>query len=108
MRHSLTLLVILLLAGIILPFLIWGEAFESMLSLEGARAWMENYGSWAWLAGVALLVADIVLPIPGTVVMSALGWKYGWLLGGCIAAAGSMLSGAAAYFLCRRLGHGAA
>ena len=108
MRHSLTLLVILLLAGIILPFLIWGEAFDATLSPEGARAWMETYGDWAWLAGIVLLVADIVLPIPGTVVMSALGWKYGWLLGGCIAAAGSTLSGASAFFLCRGFGRGAA
>lgn len=108
MRHSLTLLVSLLLAGIILPFLIWGQEFEAALSLEGVRAWLETYGAWAWLAGIMLLVADIVLPIPGTVVMSALGWKYGWLLGGCIAATGSILSGATAFFLCRWCGRSAA
>lgn len=102
------LLIVLLLAGIILPFMIWGEHFDAALSLDGARAWMERYGQWAWLAGVLLLCADIVLPIPSTVVMSALGLMYGWWLGGLIAAGGSMLSGVVAYSACRALGHRAA
>jgi uncharacterized membrane protein YdjX (TVP38/TMEM64 family) len=40
--------------------------------------------------------------------MSALGWMYGWWLGGLICAAGSMLSGIIAYAACRWLGRGAA
>lgn len=102
------LLILVLLAGIIVPFMIWGDQFDAVLSLEGARAWMERYGRWAWLAGVVLLCADIALPIPSTVVMSALGLIYGWWLGGCIAALGSMLSGLVAYVACRTLGHRAA
>jgi uncharacterized membrane protein YdjX (TVP38/TMEM64 family) len=102
-RH-LMVLILVLLAVIILPFVVWGEHFEAALSLEGARAWMEGFGQWAWLAGVSLLVADIVLPIPGTVVMSAMGWMYGWFWGGCISALGSVLSGGVAYGLCRLLG----
>lgn len=88
--------------------MIWGDHFDAALSLDGARAWMERYGQWAWLAGVLLLCADIVLPIPSTVVMSALGLMYGWWLGGLIAAGGSMLSGMVAYSACRALGHRAA
>ncbi len=102
------LLITLLLIGIIVPFLIWGEHFDATLSLDGARAWMERYGQWAWLAGIALLCADIVLPIPSTVVMSALGLIYGWWLGGLIAAGGSLLSGVIAYAACRWFGHAAA
>ena len=108
MHRSLTLLVLLLLAGILLPFVIWGEAFDAALSLEGSRAWMEGWGDWAWCAGLLLLVGDIVLPIPSTVVMSALGWMYGWFWGGCLAAAGSLLSGLTAYGLCRCFGRGLA
>jgi hypothetical protein len=37
------------------PFLIWGAEFDRVLSLEGARAWMEQYGRWAWLAGMGLV-----------------------------------------------------
>jgi uncharacterized membrane protein YdjX (TVP38/TMEM64 family) len=101
-------LLLLVLTGIIVPFLIWGDHFDAVLSLEGARAWMENYGHWAWIAGMGLLVSDIILPIPSTVVMSALGWMYGWWLGGLIAAGGSFLSGLFAYALCRWLGRSAA
>lgn len=102
-RHLL-LLVAVLLALVIGPFLIWGERFEAALSLEGARAWMEGFGDWAWAAGMGLLLADIVLPVPGTVVMSALGWRYGWFWGGLASAGGSMLAGTVAYALCRQFG----
>lgn len=104
----LALLISLLLVLIIAPFLIWGEQFDSALSLEGARNWMEKFGPWAWAAGMLLLVADIALPIPSTVVMSALGWMYGWFWGGLASAAGSILSGVIAYGACRMLGRPAA
>lgn len=106
--RSLLFLVLVILTGIIVPFMIWGAQFDRTLSLEGARQWMEGYGSWAWAAGIVLLVADIALPVPSTVVMSALGWMYGWWLGGVVSAAGSMLSGIIAYAACRWLGRGAA
>lgn len=107
-NRSLILLILVILAGIIVPFLIWGAQFDAALSLEGAREWLEGYGKWAWLAGIVLLIADIVLPVPSTVVMSALGWMYGWWIGGLICTAGSMLSGSVAYAACRWLGRGAA
>lgn len=103
------LLVFLILASlVILPFLIWGDALTEMFSQQGSIAWMQQYGQWAWLAGISLLIADLFLPIPGTVVMSALGYIYGPLWGGLLASLGSFLSGLLAYFLCRKLGEGAA
>jgi uncharacterized membrane protein YdjX (TVP38/TMEM64 family) len=107
-NRALLVLILVILAGIIVPFMIWGARFDAVFSLEGARAWMESYGDWAWAAGIVLLIADIVLPVPSTVVMSALGWMYGWWIGGLICAAGSMLSGMIAYAACRWIGRGAA
>ena len=52
---SLSLLVLVLLALILVPFLIWGAEFDRVLSLEGVRKWMEQYGRWAWLAGMGLV-----------------------------------------------------
>ena len=95
---------VLLLAFTIIPFVIWGEAMESALSIDGARTWMANFGTGAGLAGMALLVADIALPVPSTVVMSALGLTYGTWVGGLYASAGSILAGLIAYGLCRWLG----
>ncbi len=101
------LLIFGLVALVIAPFLIWGEWFGAT-GFSGVRAWLENQGHWAWAAGVLLLCADIVLPIPGTIVMSVLGFLYGPLLGGFIAGMGSVLSGLLAYTACRFAGRGAA
>lgn len=104
----LAVLIGVLLAVIIIPFLIWGDKFDGTLSLEGTRTWMEQWGTWAWVAGIGLLVADIVLPIPSTVVMSALGLSYGWWWGGVVSALGSITSGVIAYGACRAFGRPAA
>jgi uncharacterized membrane protein YdjX (TVP38/TMEM64 family) len=99
----------LLLALIVLiPFLIWGSGFEQSFSQGGAVAWLTGYGHWASIAGILLLMSDLVLPIPATAVMTALGFIYGPVAGGLIATLGSFLSGALAYLLCRRFGRPAA
>jgi uncharacterized membrane protein YdjX (TVP38/TMEM64 family) len=99
----------LLLALIVLiPFLIWGSGFEQSFSQEGAVAWLTGYGRWASVAGILLLMSDLVLPIPATAVMAALGFVYGPVVGGLIATLGSFLSGALAYLFCRRFGRPAA
>jgi len=105
-RSRFWLLICILLALVIGPFLIWGEWFENFFDLHGAKTWLEGLGSVVWLGGMLLLVADLVLPVPGTVVMSALGLVYGWFLGGLISACGSCLSGLIAYALCWRWGRG--
>lgn len=100
-----TLLVLLALAiALALPFIFWGEHFEERLSGEGAAIWLESYGAYAWATGIGLLIADLVLPIPTTAVMAALGIVYGPLLGGAIASAGSVASGAIGYGIGRYLG----
>lgn len=99
------LLIVALLALIIVPFCLWGETFEAMLDLNGAKAWMESLGAGAWMGGILLLVADLLLPIPSTVVMSALGLVYGWFWGGLASVIGSVLAGLVAYGLCRKFGY---
>ena len=93
---------------VLVPFLIWGGWFEEMFSWEGARDWLEGYGKWAWLAGMVLLVLDLVLPLPNTFVIAGLGYVYGIGVGGIIGALGSFLSGLLAYGLCRGMGREAA
>ena len=92
-----------------IPFFLLGERFETHFSPEGARLWLAEYGkTWGGVAAMGLLVADLVLPVPATGVMSALGYVYGTWLGGLMGAAGSFLSGLVAYELCRAGGQGAA
>lgn len=93
-----------LMALVLIPFAIWGEALTEKFSQEGSIAWLESFGSWAILMGILLLIGDLFLPIPATVVMAALGFIYGPFLGGIISVIGSFLSGALAYGLCRSAG----
>ena len=102
------LIFLVLAVAVLVPFLIWGEGFDATFSEGGARAWLERYGGSAWAAAIVLLVLDLVLPVPATAVMSALGLVYGAVIGGCVGSAGSFLAGATAYGLCRGLGRPAA
>jgi hypothetical protein len=45
------------------------EANDAVLTLR-------TYESWAWAIGIALIWADVVLPVPQTVVIVALGSIY--------------------------------
>ncbi len=107
MKRLLLLFCVLALL-VIVPFLVWGDRFQQSMTLEGTVAKMRAAGDWAWLVGIALLVIDLFLPIFGTVVMSALGLIYGWVLGGIIASVGSIAAGLLAYGLSYRLGRRAA
>jgi uncharacterized membrane protein YdjX (TVP38/TMEM64 family) len=93
---------------LLVPFFVWGEHFEQWFNREAAIDWFERFGGWAWLPGILLLCMDLVLPIPGTAVMAALGYVYGPFLGGVVSAIGSVLSGLLAYGLCRCVGKRAA
>lgn len=59
---------------------------------------------YAWAIAIGLLISDLILPIPATGVMAALGSVYGVLVGAIIGAAGSAASAAVAYWLARSLG----
>ena len=99
------LLAFLLLAALVLvPFAIWGEGLTAVFSTEGTIERLQGYGNWAWLFGIGLLIADLLLPLPNSLIMSAFGYLYGWWWGGLLAVAGSFLAGALGYELCRRIG----
>jgi uncharacterized membrane protein YdjX (TVP38/TMEM64 family) len=94
-------------AGLCLgAWMLWGAALERALTGESGQALVK--GPAAGFVGVALLWADLLLPIPSTVVMSALGWKYGAGIGGLLASLGSVLAGLTGYGLCRMIGETAA
>ena len=78
------------------------EANDAVLTLRA-------YESWAWAIGIALIWADLVLPIPQTAVIAALGIIYGTLLGGVVGSFGLITGGLLGYSLmltsARRLAH---
>ncbi len=98
-------LVFLALAGVVIGgWAIWGGDWEERFTLSGTVAALEGAGPWAWAAGIGLLVADLLLPVPGTVVMSGLGYVYGTWLGGLVAFAGGVAAGLAGYGVGRLFG----
>lgn len=89
---------------IALPFFFFGDRLEAVLHQDRLVAWFQSYRASAWLIGIALLVSDLVLPIPNTMVMAALGVIYGPFVGGIVSVTGNVLSGLLGYSLCRRFG----
>ena len=104
----LVLLVVLLVGLSALPFAIWGGEIEANLTEKDPAEWMREFGSWAWLVGIALIASDIVLPVPASAIMAVLGIIYGPFVGGLISASGSMIAGLAGYGICRMIGPRAA
>lgn len=93
---------------VLIPFAIWGEGLERLFSGEAIIARLEDYGRWAWAAGIALLMGDLLLPLPATAIMAGLGYVYGVFWGGLIGSGGSFLAGSLGYGICRLVGRGAA
>lgn len=85
-------------------WMIWGGGWDERFTFEGTVWWLRESGPWAWAAGIALLVSDLVLPVPGTVVISALGYLYGVMLGGMVASVGLILAGLSGYGIGRLCG----
>jgi uncharacterized membrane protein YdjX (TVP38/TMEM64 family) len=70
------------------------EANDAVLTLR-------QYEGWAWAVGLALIWADLVLPVPQTAVIAALGVIYGTVLGGLLGTLGLITSGLLGYGLMR-------
>jgi uncharacterized membrane protein YdjX (TVP38/TMEM64 family) len=62
---------------------------------------LRKYDAWAWAVGIALIWADLLLPVPQTVVIAALGIIYGALLGGLLGSVGLITGGLLGYILMR-------
>jgi uncharacterized membrane protein YdjX (TVP38/TMEM64 family) len=89
---------------VLLSFFIWGDSLMEMFSERGSIDFLKGYGGWAWLVAILLLTADLLLPLPATLVIAALGYLYGPVVGGLVGAAGSFTSGMVGYWACRMLG----
>lgn len=60
---------------------------------------LQKYDAWAWAVGIALIWADLVLPVPQTVVIAALGIIYGTVLGGLLGSVALITGGLLGYVL---------
>ena len=92
---------------LVLSYELLGSRFEVMLNQEQCARWFARIKPYGWLIGIGLLVLDILLPVPATGVMAALGKIYG-IIGGTLAgAAGTGIAGLVGYGMARLAGkHG--
>lgn len=88
----------------LIPVLLFDDEVDAYFAGEEGLRRLQQFGGWAWLAGIGLIVADLVLPVPSTAVIAGLGMLYGPWLGGLIGGVGSMLAGLTAYAGGRWLG----
>ena len=89
---------LLLTLMVVIPFLLWGERLEALLNIDSAQRELGD-GAHAGLTGIALLVADLFLPIPTTSILAGLGIIYGPVLGTVYGLAGVMLAASTGYAL---------
>ncbi len=89
-------------------FYFFGDQTERVFSRERCVTWFADQKDIAWIFGILLLVSDILLPIPATGIMAALGSVYGLMVGTLIGFAGSVLAGITGYGTARFLGKKAA
>jgi len=98
------ILLVVLIGFVVVPFLIWGDTLTALFSPDSTGSLFAAGGEYMWLFAIALLVADIFIPIPTTSIIAALGIVYGPILGGGIAVGGTVLAASAGYAIGRLLG----
>ena len=76
------------LFGIFLALFLLVEAFDITL-LKAPSFWLEHAGVLAGFAGVCLLVSDVALPVPSSLVMVAHGALFGVAIGTFLSLVGS-------------------
>lgn len=75
------------------------------LTPSGTEAWLTSLSFWGAVAAVAgLLAADIILPVPGSIVLSAAGIVLGWPAAAAAGSAGLVLGSVIGYVACRKYG----
>jgi len=91
------------LFGIFLALFLLVEALNITL-LKEPSFWLEHAGVLAGLAGVCLLVADVALPVPSSLVMIAHGALFGVAIGTLLSLVGSTGAALAGFAVGRRSG----
>src|SRR5262245_5584682 len=90
---------VLIVIGVLALALASGATIPTPQDANDAMLSLRKYGSWAWALGIALIWADLVLPVPQTAVIAALGIIYGTLLGGLLGSLGLVTGGLLGYVM---------
>ena len=97
------LVALLMLTG---PLLSCAAALPALDEVNDVVVRLREYRAWAWAAGILGIWADLVLPVPQTALIAALGICYGTLGGGVVGSLGIVTGGWLGWALARRFGRG--
>src|SRR5262245_11305 len=97
------LVALLMLAG---PLLSCAAALPALDEVNDVVVRLREYRAWAWAAGIVGIWADLVLPVPQTALIAALGICYGMLGGGVVGSLGIVTGGWLGWALAHRFGRG--
>lgn len=96
-------LVVLAMMAVLLALFAVVRAADIDVLVDPRQA-LDGLGALAALAAVGLLVADVALPVPSSLVMVWLGATYGWAAGAVLSLAGCVGATAVAFWIGRRGG----
>jgi len=89
------------LALVALPLASCAGRLPSVDEANAAVLVLRGWGSWAWAAGLVLIWADLLLPVPQTTIISAFGMIYGFVAGAVLGTVGLVTGGLLGYALVR-------
>lgn len=95
---------LVLAALFLLEFHLFGQDFELLFSQQRCIEWFNRIRPYGWAIGIGLLMGDLVLPVPATGIMAALGNVYGVMAGTLFGVIGSAGAGFIGYGVARFLG----
>lgn len=106
MKLTIKLLFVIVALGLVfvIEFALAGDYFEFFFNQQRCAAWFAGIKPLAWAIGIILLVSDILLPIPASGVIAALGSVYGIWWGALIGSVGVIGGAYAGYFVARYAG----
>lgn len=102
---------VILAAGIAAAVIATKILVENVFGIEMAplvAGWIEEPGTGTALIIVALLLFDLFVPVPSSLVMVSSGALFGTVIGASLSFAGSLGCSIAGFELARRVGRGAA
>jgi uncharacterized membrane protein YdjX (TVP38/TMEM64 family) len=98
---KLLLLFFALCVIILVTFELFGETFDQWFSRQESRELFRAYGPWAGPIGAGLLISDLLLPIPTTIIIGAMGAVMGVTAAAFWGWIGLSLAGLAGYGIAR-------
>lgn len=95
---------LVIFALVVAPFLIWGETLVAFVAPDPEAGVFPGGREWLWLIAIGLLIADLLIPVPTTSVIAALGIVYGPVTGAMFGLIGTMTAALTGYGVGRFLG----